>query len=249
LRSNGSSERKPQQKAQSQRNHHCSLANSYEKQYVKRLCASALQLIVTSFTDTIRRNVILRDEAGQCSVCVWGNHTAVLNEGCVGRPITFNRATVQEHEGQLQLSMPKDSSVALGATPKTNKIQAWLSIVGQTPISVLEAINLKATTVTCIHGILAKITVETVTLKTGNDKELTTIAIAHGPPKAFLYIQFWNANKQTVGTWDDMLHNAVNVNKVRCSTDERGNQYESIGDITNIVRNTNTALEDWWFKV
>ena len=76
------------------------------------------------------------------------------------------------------MSMPKDSSVSLGATPQTNKIQAWLTIVGQTPITVLEAIELKTTTVTCIHGILAKITVETVTLKTGIEKELTTIAIA-----------------------------------------------------------------------
>ena len=181
-------------------------------------------------------------------MCVWGNHTTVLNEGCVGRPITFHRVGVQEHEGQLQLSMPKDSSVALGATPMTNKIQAWLSIVGLTPISVLEAINLKATTITCIHGILAKIKVETVTLKTGTEKELTTIAIAEGPPKAFLYIQFWSANKKIVGTWDIMLHNAVNVNKVRCSSDERGNQFESIGDITNIVLHTDTPLEDWWLS-
>jgi hypothetical protein len=143
--------------------------------------------------------------------------------------------------------MPKDSSVGLGATAKTNKIQAWLSIVGQSPISVIEAIDLKTTTVTCIHGILAKITVETVTLKTGTEKELTTVAIAHGPPKAFLYIQFWMANKLTVGTWEKMLHNAVNVNKVRCSTDERGNTFESIGDITTIVRNTDISLEDWWF--
>jgi hypothetical protein len=180
-------------------------------------------------------------------VCVWGNHTAVLNEGCVGRPITFHRVSVQEHEGQLQLSMPKDSSVALGATPKTNKIQAWLSIVGQTPITVLEAIELKITTVTCVHGILAKITNEIVTLKTGVEKELTTIAVAHGPPKAFLYIQFWNIRKVISDKWENMLHTAVNVNKVRCSCDERGNHFESIGDITNIVRNANTPLEDWWF--
>lgn len=145
------------------------------------------------------------------------------------------------------MSMPKDSSVSLGATPKTNKIQAWLTIVGQTPITVLEAIELKTTTVTCIHGILAKITVETVTLKTGIEKELTTIAIAYGPPKAFLHIQFWNVKRLTSVNWDDMLHTSVNVNKVRCSCDERGNAFESIGDVTNIVRNTNTPLEDWWF--
>lgn len=145
---------------------------------------------------TVRRNVILRDDVGQCTVCVWGNHTTVIHEGCIGRPITFNRVSIQEHEGNLQLSMPKDSTVALGATPKTNKIQAWLTVVGQTPISVAESITRKDTTITCIHGILAKLTTETITLKTGIERALTTVAIASGHPKAFTLSSFFYFNSQ-----------------------------------------------------
>ena len=197
---------------------------------------------------TVRRNVILRDEVGECVVCVWANHTTLIHEGCIGRPVTFNRVSIKEHEGNLQLSMPKDSTVAMGATPKTNKIQAWLSVVGQTPISVVEAISLKTTTITCIHGMLAKVSTETVTLKTGIERALTTLALAAGPPKAFLYIQFWNVANEHAKQWEEMLHLAVNVNKVRCTADgERGNTFESIGDVSTVVRNTDTSLEDWWF--
>jgi hypothetical protein len=197
---------------------------------------------------TVRRNVILRDEHGECIVCVWGNHTTVLHDGCIGRPITFNRVSVQEHEGKLQLNMPKDSSVALGSTPKTNKIQAWLDVVGLSPIAVSEAIALKNTTIICVHGILAKVTSETVTLKTGIERALTTIAVAAGPPKSFLYIQFWNVTHAQAEKWEDMLHVAVNVNKIRCSSDpDRGNSFESIGDVSSVVRSADIPLEDWWF--
>ena len=136
----------------------CDLTVVPKNTHNKRRTLSAIIISVLPIYvkgSTVRRNITLRDEHGQCSVCVWGNHTTVLHDGCVGRPITFNRVSVQEHEGKLQLGMPKDSSVALGSTPKTNKIQAWLDVVGLTPISVIEAIALKDTTITCVHGILA----------------------------------------------------------------------------------------------
>ncbi len=104
------------------------------------------------------------------------------------------------------------------------------------------------TTITCVHGILAKVTTENITLKTGIERALTTIALASGPPKAFLHIQFWNVTNGHAKKWEGMLHEAVNVTKVRCTADkERGNSFESIGDVSTIVRNANTTLEDWWF--
>lgn len=42
---------------------------------------------VTAKMGTIRRNVVLRDEYGECVVCVWGNHTSILNESTIGRSV------------------------------------------------------------------------------------------------------------------------------------------------------------------
>jgi hypothetical protein len=229
----------------------CDLSVVPKISYNKRRTLSAIIIsVLPIYTkgSTVRRNIILRDEHGECIVCVWGNHTSVINDGCIGRHITFNRVSVQEHEGNLQLGMPKDSNVALGSTQKTNKIQSWFDIVGLSPITVVEAISLKHTTITCIHGILAKVTSELVTLKSGIERPLTTMAIAAGPPKAFLYIQFWNVAQDQAQKWEDLLHVAVNVNKIRCSSDaDRGNSFESIGNVSTVVRSEDTPLEDWWF--
>jgi hypothetical protein len=54
---------------------------------------------VTAKMGTIRRNVVLRDEYGECVVCVWGNHTSILNESTIGRSVTFQRVCIQEYEG------------------------------------------------------------------------------------------------------------------------------------------------------
>ena len=32
-------------------------------------------------------------------VCVWGNHTSILNESTIGRSVTFQRVCIQEYEG------------------------------------------------------------------------------------------------------------------------------------------------------
>ena len=73
---------------------------------------------------------MLRDEHGECLACVWGNHTQIINESTIGRAVTFCRVAIQEYEGTIQLSMPKDSSISIGNTPLTAPILTWYALCG-----------------------------------------------------------------------------------------------------------------------
>lgn len=205
-------------------------------------------LPIKTKASTIRRNVVLRDEYGECVMCVWGNHTQILNESSVGRSITGFRVCVQEFEGALQVSMPKDSSITIGNTPKSLPILNWLYKVGNSIITVPQALALSTPSVVAIHGILSKVTSETITMKEGKVVQLTTVSIADGPPHAVVLINFWHARPDQVTMWESMLHQAVKANMIRCNVKaERGNSYESIGALSRITIETNTTLEDWWF--
>lgn len=117
----------------------CDLSVVPKDKWNKRRTLSAVVLAVLpikSKGSTVRRNVILRDECGECWITVWGNHTNIIDESAVGRPITLQRVCLTEFEGQIQISMPKDSSVSLGNTPNTAPIMIWLQRVGNTPQSV-----------------------------------------------------------------------------------------------------------------
>ena len=130
----------------------CDLRSVPKDCWQRRRTLSAVILAVfpvSTTISTIRRNVLLRDEHNECIVCVWGNHTTMLNESAVGRAVTFHRVNIQEHEGTLQLGMPKDSSVALGNTPRTLEILEWLHETGNENKSVLEMLAL---TEPAIHG-------------------------------------------------------------------------------------------------
>jgi hypothetical protein len=82
-------------------------------------------------------------------VCVWGNHTSMLDEQTVGRAVTFQRVTIQEHEGALQLGTPKDSSMSLGNTPRTLEILEWLHASGGEFKTVQEALAIAQP---AVHG-------------------------------------------------------------------------------------------------
>ena len=99
-----------------------------------------------------------------------------------------------------------------------------------------------------MHGILAKVVYEVVTMKDASQRPLITITIASGPPKACLPIQFWNPSPGTTEIFEQLLHQAVNVTKLRVVADlERGNRYESMGSHTRVTSVKDTTLESWWF--
>jgi hypothetical protein len=119
----------------------CNLSLIPKDRWNKRRQLSAIVLAVLpiqSKSSTVRRNVVLRDEKDECTVTVWGNHTNLLNESSIGRPVTLQRICLTEFEGTMQIAMPKDASVSLGSTSVTVPIVHWMQRVGTTPISVQE---------------------------------------------------------------------------------------------------------------
>jgi len=111
-----------------------------------------------------------------------------------------------------------------------------------------QAIAIESSTVICVHGILAKVVYEIVAMKDGSQRPLITITIASGPPKACLPIQFWNPSPGTTEIFEQLLHQAVNVTKLRVVADlERGNRYESMGSHTRVSCAKDITLETWWF--
>ena len=182
-------------------------------------------------------------------MCVWGNHTQILNEGAVGRAVTFHRICIQEYEGTLQITTPKDSSLSLGNTPSTTSIQSWLVNAGSNLQTVEQALALNTPSVIGLHGILAKVVSETITMKDGKVCNLTTITVANGPPLQTMSVNFWHAKADQVSHWEDMIHQGVNVAMIRCVHEkERGNRFESIGSLSKITRAYNESMEQWWLK-
>jgi hypothetical protein len=230
----------------------CDLQSVPKETWSKRRTLNAVVIAVLPIktkATTIRRNVVLRDEHGECMVCVWGNHTQIINEGAVGRAVTFHRICIQEYEGILQITTPKDSSISVGNTPNTAPILSWLHSAGSNWQTVVEALALNTSSVIGLHGILAKVVSETITMKDGKVCTLTTITVANGPPLLTTSVNFWHAKADQVSLWEDMIHQGVNVAMIRCVHEkERGNRFESIGSLSRITRAKNETMEQWWLK-
>lgn len=230
----------------------CDLQSVPKETWGKRRTLNAVVIAVLPIktkATTIRRNVVLRDEHGECMVCVWGNHTQIINEGAVGRAVTFHRICIQEYEGILQITTPKDSSISVGNTPNTAPILSWLHNAGSNWQTVVEALALTTSSVIGLHGILAKVVSEQITMKDGKVCNLTTITVANGPPLQTTSVNFWHTKSDQVSKWEDMLHQGVNVAMIRCVHEkERGNRFESVGSLSTITRAYNASMEQWWLK-
>jgi hypothetical protein len=95
---------------------------------------------------------------------------------------------------------------------------------------------------------LAKVVQEVVAMKDGTKRPMISITIADGPPKSFLTIQFWNACPSAAEGIEQLIHQTVNVTKVRVKAyPERGNTYESIGAQSRVSSSQNVTLETWFF--
>ena len=229
----------------------CDVSQVPKDKWTKRRTLSAVVIAVLPVKvkgSTTRRHIVLRDEHGECVVCVWGNHTQVVNESTIGRSITIFRVTLQDYEGAVQISMPKDASIVLGNTVQTTPILSWLHKKGNNCMPVKVAALLESASIIAIHGVLAKVTTESITMKDGPEHKLTTVILADGPPQSVVPIQFWNAKPDQVSNWKSMLHESVNATYIRCHISvQRGTVYESIGTMTKITRITDPQLEKWWF--
>ena len=122
----------------------CDLAAIPRDKWNKRRTLSAIIISVFPIKTkaaTVRRDVILRDQHSECNVTVWGNHTNIVNEGSIGKPITMQRICLTEYEGKLQIAMPKDSAVLMGSTHLTAPIMQWLNTAGSVFHTVSQVSN------------------------------------------------------------------------------------------------------------
>ena len=151
-------------------------------------------------------------------------------------------------EGALQLSTPKDSSMNLGNTPRTIEILEWLNNIGNSTQMIMQALEIKIPSVIGIHGILARVATETITMKDGRVSKLTTLTASTGPPHTDVTVKYWNAPPARVAKWEEMVHQAVNVTMVRCTISSTGNRFDAIDGLTKVTPCYNEDLEAWWLK-
>ncbi len=182
----------------------CDLSLIPKDQYNKRRTLIAVVIAVEQIKtkgNFTRRTVLLRDAEHECEVCVWGNHTHLLNESSIGRPVTLNRVCLTEFLDRVSIHMPKDSSVNLGSSPNTIPIMQWFNQSGHNSISVAAALEYPKSDVIAIVGILGRIVSEIVTSKDGQTENVTTIYIAAGPPRIFLTIALINPKPEKIESY------------------------------------------------
>lgn len=179
----------------------CDLALIPKDQYNKRRTLIAVVVAVEQIKtkgNFSRRNVTLRDAHNECEVCVWGNHTHLLNESSIGRPVTLNRICLTEFLERVTIHMAKDSSVNLGSSPETAPLMQWFNQSGHASVSVAVALELLKSDIIAITGILAQIASAIITNKDGQTEDVTTLYIAAGPPSIVLTIDFVNPKKDKI---------------------------------------------------
>ncbi len=182
----------------------CDLSLIPKEQYNKRRTLIAVIIAVEQIKtkgNFSRRTVLLRDAGNECEVCVWGNHTHLLNESSIGRPVTLNRICLTEFAEKVSIHMPKDSSVNLGSSPSTIPLMQWFNQSGHNGLSVAAALDYPKSEVIAIVGILGRIVSEIVTSKDGQTENVTTMYIAAGPPQVVLTIVFTNPKPEKIESY------------------------------------------------
>jgi hypothetical protein len=247
----------------------CNLALIPKEQYNKRRTLVAVIIAVDQIKTKgsfSRRNVVLRDSHHECEVCVWGNHTHLLNASSIGRPVTFSRICLTEFAEKVSIHMPKDSSVNLGSSPETVPVMQWFNQTGNTSITVAAALEYPKSDVIAIVGILGRIVSEIVTSKDGQTENVTTFYIVAGPPQAVMTITFINPKPDKIENcqvrmmlnnyystkthFQSYLHRVVKISKVRCEVLPTGPRFTSIGGITFVTPTEEcpTDLSTWWLN-
>ena len=198
---------------------------------------------------TIRRYVVLRDEVSECIVCLWNNFATVITEDNIGSPVLMLGVTLKEYEDKPQLKLPKTASISVGSRPETRSVQEWFRSSASDILSVPDATSLVGPQVITVKGILAKFVEQSIVTLSGAVRNLTTVYIGGGPPLATIAIQFWNPPTNFALCCQSVLHRPVVVSKFRAYLDaQRGNSFESIGNITNISFKRDDQLESWFFE-
>lgn len=190
-----------------------------------------------------------RDATGEAIVCLWNNHSNIITDECVGRPVLFAGVTVGELDGAPILKLPKASSISIGDRPETRAVKDWWNLQGHDIIDVGQAEQgFTGPQIVSVKGMLAKIVDQNITTQNGASRNLVTLHITGGPPTASITVQFWNSTDGQAKRFEAFLHQSVVIRKMRAYIDVmRGSTFESIGQVTSITKVEDQVLMKWWF--
>jgi hypothetical protein len=143
--------------------------------------------------------VVLRDASGECIVCLWNNHSSIVTDESVGRPVFFAGVTIGELDGAPVLKLPKAASISIGDRPETRAVKEWWNAQGSQVIDVgLAEKGFTGPQIVSVKGMLAKIVDQQIITQSGASRNLVTLHIASGPPTSSITVQFWNSNGASV---------------------------------------------------
>jgi len=60
------------------------------------------------------RTIVLRDNFGECTICVWGDHVHMFDVEPIGRSVTLGRINLKIFANAMAICMSKDSSIVIG---------------------------------------------------------------------------------------------------------------------------------------
>ena len=102
---------------------------------------------------------------------------------------------------KVSIHTPKDASLILGSSPETVMVMKWFQQMGNTHVTVAEALELQVSNIIGIVGILGRIVSEIVTTKDGQTRDITTLTILAGPPCIVLTIELISHKQEKIDAY------------------------------------------------
>ena len=62
-----------------------------------------------------RRAIELRDQFGECKICVWGDYVHMFDHDPIGRSVTLCGITLTMYANTMHICWTKDSSIVVGS--------------------------------------------------------------------------------------------------------------------------------------
>lgn len=132
---------------------------------VRFACQAVIYVVYPSSEMPPRRHVLLIDSTGCTGLTVWGVHVPLFTFSSVGTVVNLSHLKLDICNGQMCLTMGKDSCAAfLPNTIKTVELQWWQSLPDRGVMIIADILQCAINTVVNVSGIVGSFTSETITL-------------------------------------------------------------------------------------
>jgi hypothetical protein len=132
---------------------------------VRFACQAVIYVVYPPSEMPPRRHVLLLDSTGCTGLTVWGVHVPLFTDATVGTVVNLANLRLDIFNGQMCLSMGKDSCAAfLPNTIKTVELQWWQSLPDQGTTNIADILNCAVDTVVNVSGIVGSVANGSITL-------------------------------------------------------------------------------------